>query len=161
MNGLLRFLHWTGFSIWLGAQITFMVWVPVSKAAKLETWAHVWSTLAKVQRWVVAPSVMVATLTGFALTMQLMARQKDVGGAAWLVGMQAFGILAAILALAITSPLVNRMGWVAEQSLADGAKDPRAERVGKRLAIVGTVTVVFILAAIYFGAMSPPIGGGQ
>ena len=161
MNGLLRFLHWTGFSIWLGAQITFMVWVPVSKTAKLEVWAHVWSTLAKVQRWVVAPSVMVATLTGFALTMQLMARQKDVGGAAWLVGMQAFGILAAILALAIASPLVNRMGWVAEQSLADGAKDPRAERVRTRLAIVGTVTGVFILAAIYFGAMSPPIGSGQ
>jgi len=161
VNELLRFLHWTGFSIWLGAQITFMVWVPVSKNSKLETWAHVWSTLAKVQRWVVAPSVMVATLTGFALTMQLMSRQKDVGSAAWLIGMQAFGLLAAILALAIVSPLVNRMGWVAEQSLADGAKDPRAQRVGKRLAIVGTVTVVFILAAIYFGAMSPPIGGGQ
>ena len=161
MNAVLRFLHWTGFSIWLGAQMTFMVWVPVSKTAKLETWAHVWSTLAKVQRWVVAPSVVVATLTGFALTMQLVSRQKDVGGAAWLVGMQAFGILAAILALAIASPLANRMGWVAEQSLADGVKDPRAERVRKRLAIIGTVTGVFILVAILFGSMAPPIGGGQ
>jgi hypothetical protein len=161
VNGLLRFLHWTGFSVWLGAQITFMVWVPVSKTAKIETWAHVWSTLAKVQRWVVAPSVVVATLTGFALTMQLMSRQKDVGGAAWLVGMQAFGVLAAILALAIASPLANRMGWVAEQSLADGERDPRAEGVRKRLALVGSVTGLCILAAIYFGAMSPPIGSGQ
>jgi hypothetical protein len=109
----------------------------------------------------VAPSVVVATLTGFALTMQLMSRQKDVGSAAWLVGMQAFGLLAAILALAIGSPLANRMGWVAQQSLADGERDPRAELVRKRLAIVGTVTGLFILAAIYFGAMSPPIGSGQ
>jgi len=161
VSGLLRFLHWTSFSLWLGAQITFMVWVPVSKNATLETWAHVWSTLAKLQRWIVAPSVMVATLTGFALTMQLMSRQKDVGSAAWLVGMQAFGILAAILALAITTPLANRMGWVAEQSLADGDRDPRAEHVRKRLAIVGSVTGVCILAAIYFGAMSPPIGEAQ
>ena len=161
MNGLLRFLHWTGFSVWLGAQLTFMVWVPVSKTAKLEAWAHVWSTLAKVQRWVVAPAVVVATLTGFALTMQLVSRQKDVGGAAWLVGMQVFGLLAAILSLAIASPLVNRMGWVADQSLADGERDPRAEHVRKRLAMVGTATGVFILAAIYFGAMSPPIGSGQ
>jgi hypothetical protein len=161
VSGLLRFLHWTSFSLWLGAQITFMVWVPVSKNATLETWAHVWSTLAKLQRWIVAPSVMVATLTGFALTMQLMSRQKDVGSAAWLVGMQAFGILAAILALAITTPLANRMGWVAEQSLADGERDPRAEHVRKRLAIVGSVTGVCILAAIYFGAMSPPIGEAQ
>jgi hypothetical protein len=161
VNGLLRFLHWTSFSIWLGAQMTFMVWGPVSKAATLEVWAHVWSTLAKVQRWVVAPAVVVATLTGFALTMQLVSRQKDVGSAAWLIGMQAFGIMAAILALAIASPLANRMGWVAEQSLADGEKHPRAEHVRKRLALVGTVTGVFILAAIYFGAMSPPIGPGR
>ena len=161
MNGLLRFLHWTGFSVWLGAQITFMVWVPVSQTAKIETWAHVWSTLAKVQRWVVAPAVVVATLTGFALTMQLVSRQKDVGSAVWLIGMQVFGILAAILALALAAPLANRMGWVAEQSLADGAKDPRAAGVRQRLAIVGTVTGLFILAAIYCGAMSPPIGSGQ
>lgn len=161
MNTFLRFLHWAGFSVWLGAQLTFLVWVPVSKTAGLETWAHVWTTLAKVQRWVVAPAVVIATLTGFGLTMQLMSRQRDVGGAAWLVGMQAFGVLAAILALAIVSPLANRMGWVAEQSLADGRKALAAEHVLKRLAMVGTVTGIFILAAIYFGAMSPPVGGGQ
>lgn len=161
MNTFLRFLHWAGFSVWLGAQLTFLVWVPVSKTAGLETWAHVWKTLAKVQRWVVAPAVAIATLTGFGLTMQLMSRQRDVGGAAWLVGMQAFGVLAAILALAIVSPLANRMGWVAERSLADGRKDLAAEHVLKRLAMVGTVTGIFILAAIYFGAMSPPVGGGQ
>jgi len=138
-----------------------MVWVPVSKTVALETWVHVWKTLAKVQRWVVAPAAVAATLTGFALTMRLASRQHDVGGAAWLVGMMVFGVLAAILALAVTSPLANRMGWVAEQSLADREKAPAAEHVRKRLAVVGTVTGVFILAAIWFGAMSPPVGGGQ
>jgi hypothetical protein len=53
------------------------------------------------------------------------------------------------------------MGWVAEQSLADREKDPAAEQVRKRLAVVGTITGVLILAAIWFGAMSPLVGGGQ
>jgi hypothetical protein len=158
---LMRFLHWTGFSIWLGAQLTFMVWVPVSKSATLEAWAHVWSTLAKVQRWVVGPAVVVATLTGFVLTMQLRSRVTDVGSAAWLMGMSVLGMLAAILALAIVSPLANRMDLVARQSLADGVRDPRAEPLRQRLALAGTVTGVLILAAIYFGAMAPPIGSGQ
>jgi hypothetical protein len=158
MNTFLRFLHWAGFSVWLGAQLSFMVWVPVSRTAPLEVWAHVWKTLAKLQRWVVAPAVVAATLTGFALTMQLVSRQRDAAGAAWLVGMQAFGVLAAILALALTAPMANRMGWVAEQSLADGVKHPAAEAVRKRLAIVGTATGICILAAIWFGSMSPPIG---
>lgn len=158
MNTFLRFLHWAGFSVWLGAQLTFMVWVPVSRAAPLETWAHVWKTLAKLQRWVVVPAVVAATLTGLALTMQLVSRHRDAAGAAWLVGMQVFGVLAAILALTLTAPMANRMGWVAEQSLADGVKDPAAESVRKRLAIAGTATGICILAAIWFGSMSPPIG---
>jgi len=161
MSTFLRFLHWTGFSIWLGAQLTFMVWVPVSKAVALEPWAHAWKTLAKLQRWVVAPSAVVATLTGFALTMQLAARGRDAAGAAWLVGMQAFGVLAAIVALAVVVPLSNRMGWVAAQSLADGERDPAAEPLRRRLAIAGTATGLLILAAIWFGAMAPPAGGAQ
>jgi len=161
MSTFVRFAHWASFSVWLGAQITFMVWVPVSRTAALETWAHVWKTLAKLQRWVVAPSVVIATLTGFALTMQLVTRNRDAAGSAWLVGMQAFGVLAAILALALTGPLANRMGWVADQSLADGAKDPAAEPLRRRLAVAGTATGVCILAAIWFGAMSPPAGAAQ
>jgi hypothetical protein len=161
MSTFVRFLHWAGFSIWLGAQLTFMVWVPLSRTVALEPWAHVWKTLAKLQRWVVAPSAVVATLTGFALTMQLASREREAAGAAWLVGMQVTGVLAAILALALVAPLSNRMGWIAEQSLADGAKHPAAETVRTRLALAGTVTGLFILAAIWFGAMAPPAGGGQ
>jgi len=148
MSTFLRFLHWAGFSVWLGAQLTFMVWVPVSKGVALEPWAHVWKTLAKLQRWVVAPAAVLATLTGFALTMQLVSRARDAAGAAWLVGMQAFGVLAAIVALAVVAPLSNRMGWIADQSLADGEKEPGAERLRVRLAIAGTLTGLFILAAV-------------
>lgn len=157
MNTFLRFLHGAGYSVWLGAQLTFMVWVPVSRGVALEPWAHVWKTLAKLQRWVVAPAAVVATLTGFVLTMQLGDRPHD----APLVGMMACGTLAAIVALAVVAPLSNRMGWVAEQSLADGEKDPASERLRVRLAMAGTLTGLLILAAIWFGVVAPPVGGAQ
>jgi putative copper export protein len=157
MNTVLRFLHGAGYSIWLGAQLTFMVWVPVSRTVALEPWAHVWKTLAKLQRWIVAPAAVVATLTGFALTMQLGDRPHD----AALIGMMVCGVLAALAGLAVVAPLSNRMAWVAEQSLADGERDPAAEPLRRRLAVAGTVTGLLILAAIWFGVIAPPAGGAQ
>jgi len=161
VSTLVRFLHWAGFSVWLGAQLTFIVWVPVSRTVALEPWAHVWKTLAKLQRWVIAPAAVVATLTGFVLTLQLASRPGEAAGAVWLVGMQVTGVLAAIAALAVVAPLSNRMGWIAEQSLADGGKHPAAEALRVRLAVAGAVTLLLILVATWFGAMAPPAGGGQ
>ncbi len=161
MSTFLRFLHWAGFSVWLGAQLTFLVWVPLSRTVALDPWAHVWKTLAKLQRWVIGPAVVVATLTGIVLTMQLATRGREAAGAVWLVGMQVTGVLAAVVALALVAPLTNRMGWLAEQSLADGEKHPAAERTRSRLALAGWVTGVFVVAALWFGAMAPAAGGGQ
>ncbi len=160
MSLFVRFLHWVGFSVWLGALLTFMVWVPLSKTVALAPWAHVWKTLAKLQRWVVAPSAVVATLTGVALMMQSGTHERSAGGV-WLSGMALTGVLAAVVSLALVAPLSNRMGWIAEQSLADGEKHPAAEALRTRLALAGTVTGLFILAAMWFGAMAPPPGGGQ
>lgn len=154
MNTFLRFLHGAGYAVWLGAQLTFMVWVPVSRTVALEPWAHVWKTLAQLQRWVVAPAAVVATLTGFVLTMRLGDRPHDSA----LVGMMVCGVLAAVAGLAVVAPLSNRMGWIAAQSLADGEKDPSAEPLRRRLAVAGTVTGLLILAAIWFGVVAPPAG---
>ncbi len=161
MNTFLRFLHWAGFSVWLGAQLTFLVWVPLSRTVALEPWAHVWKTLAKLQRWVIAPAVVVATLTGIVLTMQLATGGREAERAVWLVGMQVTGVLAAVVALALVAPLSNRMGWVAEQSLADGAKHPAAERIRSRLGLAAWVTGVLIVIALWFGAMAPAAGGAR
>ena len=161
MSIFLRFLHWVGFSVWLGAQVTFMVWLPVSRTVGLDAWAHVWRTLAKLQRWVVAPAVVVATLTGIALMMQSAAHEPGASGGIWLSGMALTGVLAAIIALALVAPLSNRMGWIAEQSLADGERHPAAETVRARLVLAGTVTSVFVLAAMWFGAMAPAARGAQ
>jgi hypothetical protein len=155
---MILFLHWAGFSIWLGAQLTFMVWGPAAKTAKLEQWAFTWITLAKLQRLIVAPSCAVATLTGIVLTLRLVGQHADVGGATWLWMMQGFGILAAIFTLGFATPLANRMAVLALRSLEKGEKDPAAERVRARLALLGSIGGVFILVALYFGALKPATG---
>lgn len=150
---MIRFLHLAGSAVWLGAQMTFMVWGPSSREASLEAWAHTWRTLATVQRVLVAPAAAIATLTGVVLTMQLVQAHAELGGATWLYGMQGLGLLAAFLALAWVTPLASKMGRIAQESLAAGEKRPEAERVRVRLAIVGSISGVLILAAMAFAAM--------
>jgi hypothetical protein len=154
---VLRFLHWVGIALWLGAQFTFMVWGPQTRASGLDAWAHTWKTLAKVQGFLVAPAAALATITGIVMTMQLVGRHAELGQdtALWL--MQAFGLLAAVVAVAVVTPLANRMAAYAHASLASGQKDPRAERTRKVLAWAGSITGVLILVALYFGAQTPRI----
>ncbi len=152
---MLLFLHWVGFSVWLGAQLTFMVWGPQNRAASLEAWAHAWKTLAKVQGFVIAPAAALATITGIVMTMQLVGMHADETSALWL--MQGFGLLAGVVAIAIVTPLANRVAMYAHASLAAGQKDPRAEKARVLLAWAGSVTGVLILVALWFGAQAPRV----
>ena len=147
-------MHWAGFSVWLGAQLTFMIFGPASRRMPLEAWAHTWLTLARVQRALIAPAAAAATVSGIVLTMALARAQFDMG-TSWLLVMQAFGLVAALLALGIVTPLANRMARLAARSLEKGEKDPLAERVRARLALVGSISGVFLLVALYFGALKP------
>jgi hypothetical protein len=151
---VLRFLHWVGIAMWLGAQFTFMVWGPQTKASALEVWAHTWKTLAKVQGFIIAPAAALTTITGIVMTMQLVSNQAEVGHDASLWLMQGFGLLAAVLAVGVVTPLANRIAAYAHASLAAGQKDPRAERTRKALAWAGSITGVLILVALYFGSVT-------
>ena len=152
---MLRFLHWVGIAFWLGAQMTFMVWGPQTKAASLEAWAHTWKTLARVQGLVNAPAAARATITGLVMTMQLVGMHGDEAMSLWL--MQGFGLLAGVVAIAAVTPLANRVAYFAQLSLEKGQRDPRAERARSLLAWAGSVTGALILVALYFGSRAPRI----
>ena len=147
---MLRFLHWVGFSVWLGAQLTFMVWGPQTKDASLEAWAHTWKTLAKVQGFLVAPAAAVATITGIVMMMGLVGAHAEPSSALW--AMAVLGLVAGVLAVGVVTPLVNRVAAYARVSLEAGQKDPRAERARVRLAWAASLTGVAILLALWFGA---------
>lgn len=156
---MLLFLHWVGIAMWFGAQLTFMVWGAQSARADLEAWAHTWKTLAKVQGYIVAPGAALATITGIVMMLQLTSRNADAGQASSLWAMVGFGLLAAVVAIAVVTPLSNRVALYAHASLAAGQKDPRAERARVLLAWAGSITGVLILVALYFGAETPRLLG--
>jgi uncharacterized membrane protein len=155
MWALQSFLHQVAVAIWLGGSLTFMIWGPAARNASLESWAHTWHTLAKVQRALVAPAAAVATITGITMTMGLVKRDFDMGSATWLMVMQGFGLVAGLLTLGIATPLANRMALLARRSVEKGARDPLAERVRSRLALAGSVSGACILVAFYFGVARP------
>ena len=152
---MLRFLHWVGIAMWLGAQLTFMVWGPLTKSASLEAWAHTWKTLARVQGLLVAPGAALATVTVIVMTMQLVGLHAE--ETVPLELMQGFGVLAGVIAIAVLTPLANRVAYYAQLSLEKGQKDPRADRARGLLALAGSLTGVAILVALYFGAQAPRI----
>ena len=156
MHAFTVFLHITTVAIWLGAALTFMVFGPASRRAPLAAWAHMWITLGKVQRVLVAPAAAIATVTGILLTMALAKGGGfDMGSQTWLMVMQGFGLVAGILAVAFQTPLANRMARLAERSLEKGEMDPAAERVRKALATVGSIAGVMLLVAQYFAVARP------
>lgn len=149
---MIRFLHAAGYALWLGAQITFMVWGPASRRVGLEAWAHTWRTLGRIQRWVVAPAALVTTVTGVLIALGLYRNGVEVSGAGSLIAMEVLGLVAALLTLLVVTPLSSRVARLAEASLAAGAKDPRLERLRVWLAWAGSVSGVLLLAALWFGA---------
>lgn len=157
MFGFLLFLHVASFSVWLGVSLTFMVWGPAVRNASVEVWAHSWMTLSRLQRSLVAPSCLVATLSGIMLTLQMVQMHFDMTSAMWLMAMQVLGLASALLTLAIATPLAGRMGTLAARSLEKGVRDPLAESVRKRLALVASIAGVLLILSIYFGEMKPAL----
>lgn len=152
---LQQFLHQAGIAVWLGGQLTFMIWGPAARSASLESWAHTWITLARIQRALIAPAAAIATITGITMTMGLVKRDFDVSAATWLMVMQGFGLVAGLLTLAVATPLTNRMAALARRSLERGERDPIAERVRSRLALAGSLAGLCLLIAFYFGVARP------
>lgn len=144
---MILFLHWAGWAVWLGAQLTFMVWGPMAKRLPLEPWAYTWDTLGKLQRWMVAPAAAVATLTGIVLSMQY--AQRGTQMTTGLIIMQSVGLLAGLLTFFLVTPLVNRMAFLAAKSLEAGAKDERAEGVRRKIALAASVSGVMILVSLF------------
>jgi len=153
MGKLGLFLHVFGAALWLGASFAFMVIGPAARRMPLEAWAHTWITIARLQRVIVAPAAAVVTVTGIVLTMALARRGFELGSATWLMVMQGFGLVAAIITLAFATPLANRMAAVARRSLEKGEMDPAAERVRRAVAIASSISGAMMLVALWFGVV--------
>src|SRR5262245_36884282 len=116
MRGFWLFVHISGFSLWLGGGLASMVAGVAAKSFDPETRLSAYRVLGAVQRILVGPGAAAVLLSGFMLTMPYM-RGGSVPG--WLALMMLAGLVAGIVALALTVPTAAQLGRL--------QPDPRGE----------------------------------
>lgn len=145
----LRFLHFIGIALWLGAGAVGLLF---ATAAKQDTPMRIprLLLLARVYAVVLAPGAVLATATGIALTMTAMSAGFGARlGSPALAAMQALGVIAGILEMFVAFPTAQRLAGFAAAAL-DGAAWG-GERIRARLVGLMSVTLAMVVVSTYLG----------
>ena len=147
MTRLLLFLHFLGFSFWLGGSLAMMM---VSIVARREE-RGVLRTIARIQaaiaRSVVGPGMGVTVVTGLILTFRVYG--ADTSPSMWLMVMQGSGLLGAVVSGAIALPAVARLARL--DPMGEHAAHFDSLRVRARIA--GMTSSLLALVALVAGSM--------
>jgi hypothetical protein len=148
MHGFWLFVHIVGFSLWLGGGLASMVAGVAAKSFAPETRLAAYRVLGAVQRILVGPGAVAVLLSGFILSTTYM-QSGSVPG--WLMLMMVAGLVAGILALALTVPTAAQLGRL--------QTDPRGELpesfagLRKRLVIAASISGLLALVALFAGTV--------
>jgi hypothetical protein len=147
MTRTLLFLHFLGFSLWLGGSFAMMM---VSIVARREERGAL-RTIARIQaaiaRSVVGPGMGVTVVTGLILTFRVFG--ADTSPSMWLMVMQGAGLLGAIISGAIALPAVARLARL--DPMGENAAHFDSLRVRARMA--GMSSALLALVALVGGTM--------
>lgn len=153
-----RFLHLAGIAVWLGAGAAAVVLARIAATDPAGRRADRLELVGRLYAWLVAPGAILATGSGVAVTM--MAASAGYGarlGAPASAAMQALGLLAGILEVFVAFPASQRL--LRAVLAAEEAELPRAgERMRRRLAALGPVTLGLIVVSLYLGVIGTPHG---
>ena len=108
MSRIWLFLHFIGFTMWLGGGLAVMVGSVAMKRMDRSVWGGVVDAQAAVYRTLIGPGAILVVLTGIVMTLQMIGGM--VGGQAgpWLGTMQGAGILGALVMLVGAMPIAAR-----------------------------------------------------
>ena len=147
MTRLLLFLHFLGFSLWLGGSFAMML---VSIVARREERGAL-RTIARIQaaiaRSVVGPGMGVTVVTGLILTFRVYG--ADTSPSMWLMVMQGAGLLGAIVSGAIALPAVARLSRLDPM----GENAAHFDRLRVRARMAGMTSALLALVALVGGTM--------
>ena len=107
MRGFWLFVHIIGFSLWLGGGLASMVAGVAAKSFSPENRLSAYRVLGAVQRILVGPGAVAVLLSGFILSTSYMSSGSVPG---WLMLMMVAGLVAGILALALSVPTAAQLG---------------------------------------------------
>ena len=148
MTRLMLFLHYLGFSFWLGGSFAMMM---VSIVARKEE-RRVLGTVARIQamiaRSVVGPGAGVAVITGIILTLRSYVPDAP-SPSMWLMVMQGTGILAGLLTFIVALPTVAQLTRIDPM----GEHAAHFDRLRQRARVAGMTSALLVLLALVAGAM--------
>ncbi len=145
-------LHLLGIGMWLGAGCVALAFAADAKADSPMRLPRL-LLLTRIYSLVLAPGAVLATASGIALTM--MASSAGFGarlGEPALAAMQALGVLAGVIEVAVSFPTAQRLAGTA--AVAVNEKRPWAgERLRFRLTVLLVVTLTLVAVSTYLGVL--------
>ena len=148
MKGFWLFVHVMGFTAWLGGGLAVMLSGLTAKYFPPEQRLAVYRVMSVVSRNLIGPGAVLVVVSGFVLSVPYF---KTATAPSWLLAMQGLGLLGAIVALFIVTPVAARLGRL--------ELDPRGELpeafagLRRRQAIFATIAGVFALLALLSGTI--------
>lgn len=148
MKGLWLFLHVMGVVAWLGGGLAVMLSGITAKHFPPDQRLAVYRVMSVVSRNLIGPGAVLVVVSGFVLSVPYF---QSATAPTWLMAMQLLGLVGAIVAIAIVTPVAARLGRL--------ELDPRGELpesfVGlrRRQAIFATVAGIFALLALLSGTV--------
>lgn len=146
MKGFWLLVHVIGFVAWIGGGLAVMLSGITAKHFPADQRLAVYRIMGVVTRNLVGPGAVLVVLSGLILSVP---HFKNATVPTWLMAMQVFGILGAIVAIGIVTPTAAR--------LARLGLDPRGELpesflgLRRKQAIFATLAGVLALAALVAG----------
>ncbi len=146
MRGVWLFLHFMGFVAWLGGGLAVMLTGITAKYFPPDQRLAVYRGMSVVSRNLIGPGAVLVVVSGFVLSVPYF---KSATVPSWLMAMQGLGLLGAIVAIGIVTPVAARLGRL--------ELDPRGELpeafagLRSRQAIFATIAGVFAMLALLAG----------
>ena len=149
----LRFLHLLGMAVWFGSALAAMVLAVRAKSEEGGVRERVQPLIATLHSTLIAPSAIVTILSGLFLSMSLGSRgMGDVLSSPGVVVMQAAGLLAGVVALAVGLPTATRLAALAAMPPSTELNG-MVKRLNRKQAVASSISGTLILAALFFGVV--------
>lgn len=148
MRGFWLFIHIMGFVAWLGGGLAVML---SGITAKHYSPAHrlaVYRIMAMITRSLVGPGAVLVVVSGIILSVPYF---KSATVPSWLMAMQTFGFLGAVVAISLVVPVAARLGRLDVDPRGDLPESFPGLR--RRQAIFATLAGVLALLALLAGTL--------
>jgi predicted integral membrane protein DUF2269 len=148
MKGLWLFLHVMGVVAWLGGGLAVMLSGITAKHFPPDQRLAVYRVMSVVSRNLIGPGAVLVVVSGFVLSVPYF---QSATAPTWLMAMQLLGLVGAIVAIAIVTPVAARLGRLEVD--ARGELPESFTGLRRRQAIFATIAGILALLALLAGTV--------